>query len=139
MALAEAKPDKAANWDAVRDWFLKANKLDTENAEPLELYYESYGAAHQPPTPNAVDALVYAMSLAPQDEQVRMNATMALLSEGKAADARRAFAMIDYQPHLAPQTREWADKVMQAIESGETKGALTLIRSFKPAPDPQKK
>ena len=138
-ALAVAKPDKAADWDSIRDWFIKANKLDTENAEPLELYYETYAAAHQPPTPNAVDALVYAMSLAPQDEQVRMNATMALLSEGKAADARKAFAMIDYQPHLAPQTREWADKVMQAIGSGDTKGALSLIHSFKPAPDPQKK
>lgn len=139
MALAAAKPGKAADWDGIRDWFLKANKLDTENAEPLELYYESYGAAHQPPTPNAVDALVYAMTLAPQDEQVRMNATMALLAEGKAADARKAFALIGYQPHLAPQTREWADKVMQAIDSGDTKGALTLIASFKPAPEADKK
>lgn len=139
MALAAAKPDKRTDWDGIRDWFLKANKLDTENAEPLELYYESFAAAHQPPTPNAVDALVYAMSLAPQDDQVRMNATMALLGEGKAADARKAFAMIDYQPHLSPQTRQWADKVMQAIDSGDSSGALTLIRSFKPASETQKK
>jgi Flp pilus assembly protein TadD len=123
----------------VRDWFLKANKLDTENAEPLELYYESYGAARQAPTPNAIDALVYAMSLAPQDEQVRMNATMALLSEGKTADAQKAFVLIGYQPHLPPQTREWADKVIQAMAKGDPKGALTLIRSFKPASDPQNK
>ena len=139
MALAAANPDKRTDWDGIRDWFLKANKLDTENAEPLELYYESFAAAHQPPTPNAVDALVYAMSLAPQDDQVRMNATMALLGEGKAADARKAFAMIDYQPHLSPQTRQWADKVMQAIDSGDSSGALTLIRSFKPASETQKK
>lgn len=139
MALAARKPGKEADWDSIRDWFLKANKLDTENAEPLELYYETFAAAHQPPTPNAVDALVYAMTLAPQDEQVRMNATMALLSEGKAPEARKAFAMIDYQPHLAAQTREWADKVMQAIGSGDTKSALSLIASFKPVPDPQKK
>ena len=138
-ALATSKPGKAADWDSIRDWFLKANKLDTENAEPLELYYETYAEAHQPPTPNAVDALVYAMSLAPQDEQVRMNATMALLAEGKVADARKAFAMIGYQPHLAPQTREWADKVMQAMDKGDTKGALTLITSFKPAPEADKK
>lgn len=137
-ALAPAKGDKA-DWEAIRDWFIKANKTDTENAEALELYYESYRAAHQRPTANAVDALVYAMSLAPQDEQLRMAATQELLAEGKTADAKKAFAEVAYQPHLPSQTREWADKVMQAIDHGDSKGALALIQSFKPAPPPQKK
>ncbi len=138
MALAKANP-QPADWEAIRGSFIKANKLDTENAEPLMLYYESYPAAHQPPSPNAVDALVYAMALAPRDQSLRTEAVKELLAEGKAADAKKAFAMIAYQPHLASAAREWADKVMQTIESGDTKAALALVQSFKPPPVAEKK
>ena len=137
MALAKANP-KAADWEAIRGSLIKANQLDTENAEPLELYYESYGAAHQPPPPNAVDALIYAMALAPRDQGIRMEAVQELLAEGKAADAKKAFAMIAYQPHLPSGMREWADKVMQRIDLGDTKAALAMVQSFKPTPAPQK-
>ena len=138
VALAEAKP-QGADWDSIRGWFIKANQLDTENAEPLQLYYESYREAHQPASPNAVGALVYAMALAPRDEGVRMEAVQELLAEGKATDARNAFAVIAYQPHASPQMREWAGNVMQTIDRGDTKGALALIHSFKPTPAPEKK
>lgn len=138
VALAEAKP-QGADWDSIRGWFIKANELDTENAEPLQLYYESYREAHQPASPNAVGALVYAMALAPRDEGVRIEAVQELLAEGKATDARNAFAVIAYQPHASPQMREWAANVMQNIDRGDTKGALALIHSFKPTPAPEKK
>ena len=137
MALAKANP-KAADWEAIRGSLIKANQLDTENAEPLELYYESYGAAHQPPPPNAVDALIYAMALAPRDQGIRMEAVQELLAEGKAADAKKAFTKIAYQPHLPSGMREWADKVMQRIDLGDTKAALAMVQSFKPTPAPQK-
>ena len=37
MALAASNPK--ADWTAIRDNFLKANRLETEDAEPLMLYY----------------------------------------------------------------------------------------------------
>ena len=135
-ALAVGRPEKA-DWDTIREWLIKANKLDTENAEPLKLYYETYTIARQRPTPNAVSALLYAMELAPQDEGVRLAATQELLAEGKAADAKKAFELVAYQPHLPAQTREWAGNVMQAIDRGDTKGALKIIQSFKPDPASQ--
>lgn len=138
MALAKAHPE-TANWDAIRSAFIKANQIDTESAEPLRLYYESYGAAHQPAPPNAVDGLIYAMALAPRDQGLRMEAVQELLAQGKAADAKTAFAMIAYTPHLPAPMREWADKVMQQINAGDTKAALASVRSFKPAEAAQKK
>lgn len=137
-ALAKAKPEKV-DWDAIRDWFLKANRIDTENAEALELYYDTYRVAHQQPTPNAVNALLYAMALAPQDESVRMTAVQELLAEGKAADAKNAFALVAYSPHISSEMREWAGKVMQAMDQGDSKGALAQIQSFKPTQTAQKK
>jgi hypothetical protein len=49
MKLAMAKPGSAADWKSVRSWFAKANRLDTENAEPLILYYQSFVAAGERP------------------------------------------------------------------------------------------
>ena len=43
MELADAR--EGADWDAIRKWFLGANRVDPEAAEPLVLFYESYRCA----------------------------------------------------------------------------------------------
>lgn len=126
VARASANP-KLADWDAIRGWFLKANKLDTENAEPLALYYESFVAAGQRPTLNAADALLYAVDLAPRDNEVRMTAVALLLAQNRLEDAKVTLAPIAYEPHLPPEMQELAGKIMTAISAGDVKTAIGLL------------
>jgi Flp pilus assembly protein TadD len=126
LELGKANP-KAANWDLIRSWFLKANKLDTENAQPLALYYESFLAAAQRPTQNALDALFYAVDLAPRDGELRFTAVRALIFESRLEDAGELFAPLANNPHLDPQMRELASRIMAAIAAGDAKTALSLL------------
>lgn len=128
MALARAQP-KSADWDSVRQWFIDANRIDTENAEALELYYLSYPMAGQYPTSNALDALLYAADLAPRDEEVRINAVDALLSENKLAQAKTLLAPLAYAPHEPPQVRDMTMKAMSAISAGDGKAALAILQA----------
>jgi len=128
MALAKAQP-KTAKWDSVRQWFLDANRVDTENAEALELYYLSYLEAGQRPTSNAVDALLYAADLAPRDNEVRMNAVEALLSENRLPDAKALLAPLAYAPHQAAEVRDMTLKAMSAIAAGDGKSALQILET----------
>ncbi|HKX92544.1 MAG TPA: hypothetical protein VJM15_09005 [Sphingomicrobium sp.] len=125
MALAKANP-AAADWDAIRGWFVKANQVDTENAEPLMLFYQSFVAAGVRPTDSAVKGLNYALILAPQDNELRLMAIRQLLLDGKAADARRALAPMAFNPH-ASAVRNNARKIGAAIDGDNAAGAVKLI------------
>lgn len=116
MELAAARPN--ANWDSIRQLFLDANKLDTENPEPLMLYYESFGRSGQRPTANAVDGLEYAMVLAPQDQGLRMMAVVELINANKLAEARDALAPVAFDPHSS-EAREMARKLLDALSNND--------------------
>ena len=126
MERARNDPAKA-DWQDVRSWFLRANKASTENAEPLMLFYQSYVLAGQRPTRNAVDALLYAVQLAPQDDELRLNAARQLLSDRQVADAKTMFAPLAFKPHASPEQRAANLKVMDAITAGNAAAALALI------------
>ncbi|HEX8840475.1 MAG TPA: hypothetical protein VF750_08425 [Sphingomicrobium sp.] len=139
MALAKAAP-KSADWGAVRAWFTKANALDTENAEPLELFFDSFAEAGQPASDNAVDALLYATALAPQDMNLRMTAVSVLISGSRLDDARTLMAPVAYQPHLPAEVRELTSKIMAALANGDAKAATSLMsQSANPPAKPAKK
>jgi hypothetical protein len=116
MELADSRPD--ANWDAIRQLFLHANKLDTENPEPLVLYYESFGRSGHRPTANAVDGLEYAMLLAPQDQGLRMMAVIELINANKLREAKDALAPVAFDPHSS-QAREMARKLLDALSTND--------------------
>lgn len=126
LRLAAKSPDKA-DWKAVRSWFSRANKLDTENAEPLMLFYLAYAGQGVEPTKNAIEALLYAQSLAPQDDELRGMAVQQLLIADRAAEAKQVLAPLAYQPHLPDAWRDWYGQVMVAISAGDSKGALKLM------------
>ena len=139
MALGAEHPDKA-DWLKVRSWFVKANKADTENAEPLMLFFQSYAAAGLRPTKNAIDGLLYAVMLAPQDYGLRMNAVHQLLIDERIGEAKDLFAPLAFQPHATPEWREATAKIMDAISAGDGKAALRLMDgSEKLAESEQKK
>ena len=126
MKLAKAK-GTGADWNEVRSWFLKANKVDTEDAEPLALFYRTFKEAGQTPSKNASGALLYAVTLAPQDDYLRLMAVRQLLVESRTQEARTMLAPLAYQPHATGEFRSKMTKVMDAISASDAKTALSLI------------
>jgi tetratricopeptide (TPR) repeat protein len=127
MALAKSKT-ATVDWNKVRSLFAKANRLDTENAEPLMLYYLSFTAAKETPPEVAIKGLLYAMVLAPQDDRLRWLAVRQLLRDRKVDEAKRALAPIAYDPHGGSGDK--ADQVLAAIDSGGPSKGLALIDAW---------
>lgn len=113
---------KPADFAEARQLFMSANKLDTEDPEPLIEYYKSYLFARVRPTANAIAALHYASNLAPQDVGLRINSAMQYLRDGKVAEARRTLVVVAYDPH-AKEAAEAARRMIGRIDAGDAKGA----------------
>lgn len=124
--LKRAKIDDPARWSSARRWFLAANRIDTESPEPLIAFYDSFTAAKEAPSANAQAALLYAYALAPYDGALRMRAAAVYLGQDKPAEARIAIAPVAYNfddGKLAGR----AQTILKAIDSGDTKAALTEL------------
>ena len=121
-----AKITDPAKWSAIRSWFLKANKLDTEYPWPLILYYDSFEAAQQAPTRNAQEGLLGAYIYAPFDLGLRLKAGKVLLELDHAPEARIAFEPVAYGPHSG-DLGEMAKKVLEALDTGGRDAALKVI------------
>jgi hypothetical protein len=106
-----------------RTTFIAANKIDTEDPEPLMEFYKTFHREGIRPTPNAIAALHYASDLAPQDLGLRMNSAMQYLIEGKLAEARSAIVPIAYDPH-GEEIATVARQMLGKIDAGDSKGAL---------------
>jgi len=124
MQLAKAEPQKA-NWAAIRDLILRANRIDPENAEPLMLFYESFAAQGVPPTPSAVKGLLYARVLMPQDDDLRLMAARQLVVDERLAEARAALVPMAYDPHS--KQRDLAAEAVTAVSSANRDSALAAI------------
>lgn len=123
-AVRDKTTDKAA-WREARRWFVEASRVDTENAEPKMLFHASFLAEGAKPTPNAVEALVYAQILAPQDTGLRMQVVHQHLMDGKLDDARRVLGPVAYNPHGGPG-RDRAAALMEKLVAKDKDGALAL-------------
>lgn len=126
VAMARAKAASSTDgavWQEVRRLIAQANRADTDDPEPPILYYQSFLAQGIAPTRNAVDGLLRAFELAPQDIGLRMNAAHQLLLDGNAAAARRALAPIAYDPH-AGQLGQGVSSIIAKLDQGGTKAAL---------------
>jgi tetratricopeptide (TPR) repeat protein len=130
-----AKDNGGANWRDIRGWFSRANRLDTENAEPLLLFYQTYERAGVVPTKNAVEGLLYAVALAPQDDGIRLEAVHQLLIDGRLAEARATFAPLAFHPHAPDRFRQSNAQVMAAIDAGDAKRALSTLEAAMKQPE----
>jgi hypothetical protein len=125
---AKASGQSRANlFEEARAIFISANKIDTEDPEPLMDYYEAYAREGVAPTANAVAALHYASDLAPQDLNLRMNSALAYLAEEKTKEARQALLPIAYDPH-GGDFAKLARRMMDRIDAGDAKGALGAVK-----------
>jgi tetratricopeptide (TPR) repeat protein len=119
---------RRAMFEQARITYVAANKLDTEDPEPLYEYYRSYLLEGLRPTDNAIAGMHYASDLAPQDLNLRMNSAIAYLNEGKPADARSTLVPVAYSPH-GGEASEVARRMLADIDAGNPKAALQEPRS----------
>jgi tetratricopeptide (TPR) repeat protein len=96
--VAKANP-KTADWEAIRSTLAAANRLDTEDAEPLVLFYRTFEAQGVHPTANAIDGLKYALVLAPQDSKLRLEYVGQMIDDGRFGEAHEALVPLAYSPH----------------------------------------
>jgi tetratricopeptide (TPR) repeat protein len=125
LAMGQANPAKA-DWKATRALIGKANRLDPDHAEPLVLFYRSYLEQGIKPTRNAVEGLLYAQEIVPQDSSLRMLAVRQLIDDKAWAEARALFGPIANSPH-AGESRERLQQVLQALTQGNGAQATALL------------
>lgn len=118
--------DAAGSYVKARQAYLAANKIDTEDPEPLFLYFESFLEEGKEPTKNAIAALHYASVLAPQDDGVRFYSATAFLQDGQLAEARMELLPIAFNPH-GGEGAEVARGAIAKIDAKDGKAAIALI------------
>jgi hypothetical protein len=124
---AAKKSPAGADWKEIRSWFLQANRIDPESAEPLWLYYRTFVFAGAAPTKNATDGLLYAVQLAPRDELLRIDAVRQLVVENRLAEATRLFAPAAFYPHSGQEWRERKANIVDALKKADRDTALGLL------------
>jgi tetratricopeptide (TPR) repeat protein len=123
-AMATPAPGASAEaWREARSWFLRANRLDPNYALPLTLFYDSFGQAGQAPPQNAIDGLLRAVELVPQDPNLRIRVAMEMLRQNNLQGMRRALAPVAYNPHRGGDNP--ALTIVRLIESGADRAAVT--------------
>lgn len=122
-----ASSDAATAWRAARSWFLKANKVDPDAAEPLFHFYNSFARSGVRPTRNAVLGLHRAFQLAPEDSNLRLTVAFQAIEDKDAALARRALAPLAFDPH-GGGLRDYAAKAVALIDAGKLDDAATAMR-----------
>ncbi|HEX4800169.1 MAG TPA: hypothetical protein VFU91_03225 [Sphingomicrobium sp.] len=110
-------------FERARQIYIAANKIDTEDPEPLFEFYRSFLHEGRRPTANALAALHYASDLAPQDLGLRVNSAIAYLEQNDLKDARAALAPVAYSPH-GGSISETAARMIAEIDKGDARAAL---------------
>lgn len=128
MEQARQAPDKA-DWEKVRGYFMQANRVDREDPEPLMLFYESFGAAGETATPNAIEGLLYAQLIAPQDRGLRIMAASELLNSKRFREAKSLLATLVFDTHAGEKLRANARSAIAAIDGGNGAQALRILGS----------
>jgi tetratricopeptide (TPR) repeat protein len=123
--LQGAEREKA--FEQAREILISANKIDTEDPEPLYEFYKSYLVEGVRPNENAIAAMHYASDLVPQDAGLRMNSAIAYLNENKLKEARATLAPVAYSPH-GGGAAEAAQTMIAMIDKGDVRGALMSLR-----------
>ncbi|MFZ1741847.1 MAG: DUF1570 domain-containing protein [Pontixanthobacter sp.] len=123
VATRKAMEDNLAeDWDAARQWFLKANRADPNHPLPFVLFYDSYLAEGGVAPESAVGGLYRAAVLMPQDLSLRARASIELIRSGDIKRARSVLAPAAFSPHAAQDNP--MRKLIEEIEKGSDKDAL---------------
>ena len=119
-----------------RQSILAANKLDAEDPEALYLYYRTYRAANQLAPKAALDALTYAVALAPRDTAVAADLVMEHMRQKNWKMAADALRPIAYLPHGGQSTQNKALAVLKLLDSSQGPAAMAMAqKEFLPKKD----
>jgi tetratricopeptide (TPR) repeat protein len=115
---AKAEDEKKETWSAIRKIIVAANKLDTEDPEPLILYFQSFIQARQVPSKGAREGMYKAFELAPQDSGLRMSTASVYMNDGDFEMARALLKPLAFDPH-AKGMAEAAAAMIKEIDRRE--------------------
>lgn len=120
------KRDDAAEWRAIRQLFLDANRIDPYDPQPLVLLHESYQGGPLAVPRGVKDGLVAAYGLAPFDPELRIKAARVFLEDGRLPLARQALAPV---ANLADEDEEVnvAARTLEALDSSGSEAAIRAL------------
>lgn len=122
-----AKSTDPATWREARRWFLSANHLDPDDAEPLIDYYTSFVFAGTAPTANAKAGLLRAYEVAPQDNSLFLLIAYAHMRDNEPGPARTALESLAYYPHA--RATSLAHTLLDMIDKGQIQAAATKLET----------
>ena len=100
MTAASRSPkDAPALFLQARPFFAKAHQLDANYYPALYLYAESFLAAPGPPSENTLNVYLLAHDLAPQVDDISLEAARALKRANRWPEAKVLLEMVAYEPH----------------------------------------
>jgi tetratricopeptide (TPR) repeat protein len=123
---AEEEKTYKPDWNAVRQIYITANRTDPDDPRALIGFYQSYNEAGLKATNSAVEGLLYAFELAPQDRTLRWMVMSELVSQGRGPEAAAAIKPFAYAPH-GGKAAERAQTVLDLIEARDLAGANKKI------------
>ena len=119
-----------------RQSIMAANKLDPEDPEALYLFYRTYRAANQVAPKSAVDALTYAVALAPRDTRVAVDLVLEHMRQKNWKAAADALRPIAYLPHAGQSAQNKALAVLKLLDANQGPAAMTMAeKEFLPKKD----
>jgi tetratricopeptide (TPR) repeat protein len=126
----DAKIETPATWQAIRKWFIAANKADTEDPRPLIEYFDSFENAKVTPTKSADEGLLYAYALAPHDPDLRFRVAKVLIRQNRLPAAKSALAPVAFNAHTGSFAKVLAE-MMAALDKGDGAGAISIYEAGK--------
>lgn len=121
------KSNDPAMFKEARSWFLKANKADKDDPEPLYLYYRSYRDANVPAPQQALDALKYAATLAPRDLKLQVRLGLEYLRQNRIAEAKTALEPVAFMPHGVAEPK-FAKQALELLAANNAQAAIALLQ-----------
>ena len=135
LARAKIAQDPAL-FKQARQQFLAVNKLDKEDPEALFLYYRTYRAGNQLAPKGALDALTYAVALAPRDSTVAVQLVLEHMRQKNWKGAADALRPLAYMPHAGQSAQNKALAVLKLLDAGQGPAAMTMAeKEFLPKKD----
>lgn len=122
--LVAAEDRRPEQWRQVRQSIGAANRLDPDDPEPLFAFFQSFAAAGEAATDNAMEGLLYAQSLAREDRSLRIETARQLLVRRAAGPARTMLAPLANDSHSGSLGGRIGD-ILALLDGEDTAAALT--------------
>jgi tetratricopeptide (TPR) repeat protein len=117
----ERVAERDERYSQARRYFVRAHRLDENHVPTLYRYAETFSGATQSASSaeNTLNVLLLARQLAPQVQEIGINAAQALLAHGRAAEAVPILRVVAYDPH-GGGTAEAAREMLAEAEAAAT-------------------